>query len=248
MKSNVNVVGIIPARKGSKRLKNKNSLPLLGKPLMAYTIEAALRARNLDRVLVSTDGEEIARVARKWGVEVLNRPAELASDTSPIDESLRHVVDHLSATEGYKTDIVVLMQANIPIRADDVINQVVARLIETGAETVATAYEITQRPEWMKRVINERALPYMSPSDLYRKQDLEKLYLIDGAVAAIRVDTLMRTRNNNMVHAYMGQDIRLVLQDSIYSFEVDTLEDLLLAECLLRGMQWQNRDDDASPS
>jgi len=98
MKSNVNVVGIIPARKGSKRLKNKNSLPLLGKPLMAYTIEAALRARNLDRVLVSTDGEEIARVARKWGVEVLNRPAELASDTSPIDESLRHVVDHLSAT------------------------------------------------------------------------------------------------------------------------------------------------------
>jgi hypothetical protein len=72
--------------------------------------------------------------------------------------------------------------------------------------------------------------------------------LIDGAVAAIRVDTLMRTRNNNMVHAYMGQDIRLVLQDSIYSFEVDTLEDLLLAECLLRGMQWQNRDDDASPS
>ena len=235
MKSNANVIGIIPAREGSKRLKNKNILPLLRKPLIAYTIEAALKAKKLDRVFVSTDGEEIARVARRWGVEVVKRPAELASDTSPIDESLRHVVDHLLETEGYQTDIVVIMQANLPFRAEEVIDKVVARLLETGVETVATAFEVSQRPEWMKRLINDRAVPYMEPTKSYRMQDLEKLYLIDGAVAAIRTDTLMRTRGDKTTHAYMGQDIRLELQNSMYSIEIDDIDDFRMAELVLQN-------------
>ena len=244
MKSNT-VTGIIPARGGSKRLKDKNILPLCGKPLMAYTIEAALQAESLDRVIVSTDSEQIAEVATTWGAEVVRRPAELATATAPIDEALRHVISYLADTEGYQTGIAVLMQANIPIRAEDVIDQAVAKLIETGAETVATGYEINQRPEWMKRLNDGRAVPYMPPSELYRTQDLEKLYLLDGAVTAVRVDTLMRTRGDTRVHAYMGQDIRLVLQDRIYAVEVDSPDDLWLAECLLRGMHLQSREDDA---
>jgi len=239
------VIGIIPAREGSKRLKNKNILPLLGKPLMAYTIEAALRAEKLDRVLVSTDGEEIARVARRWGAEVVKRPAELATDTSPIDESLRHVVDHLLETEGYQTDIVVIMQANLPFRAAGVIDKVVARLLETAVETVATAFEVSQSPEWMKRVINDRAVPYMEPSTSYRMQDLEKLYLIDGAVAAIKTDTLMRTRGDKTTHAYMGQDIGLELQDRIYAKEVDDEDDFRMAELLLLGNKLKSKENDA---
>lgn len=248
MKNNMNVIGIIPARGGSERLKDKNILPLLGKPLLAYTIEAALKAQKLERVLVSTESDRIAETAITYGAELVRRSPELASATAPLDAALRHVVTYLEDTEGYVAEIAVLMQANIPIRAEGVINKVVTRLIETGAETVATAFEINQRPEWMKRMVNERAVPYMSPSDLDRMQDLEKLYLLDGAVVAIRVDTLMRTKGNNKVHAYMGEDIRLVLQDYIYSVEIDTPDDLWLAECLLRGMQWQHRDDDASPS
>lgn len=244
MKNNT-VIGIIPARGRSKRLKDKNILPLCGKPLMAYTIEAALRAESLNRVIVSTDSEQIAEVAVSWGAGVVRRPAELATATAPIDEALRHVMSHLAETKGYQTDIVVLMQANIPIRAEGVIDQVVARLIETGAEAVATAYEINQRPEWMKRLIDDRAVPYMPPSKLYRMQDLEKLYLIDGAVTAIRVDTLMRTRGDTRVHAYMGQDIRLVLQDRIYAVEVDSPDDLWLAECLLQGMYLRSQENNA---
>jgi CMP-N-acetylneuraminic acid synthetase len=245
MKSNAKVIGIIPARAGSKRLKNKNILPLLGKPLIAYTIEAALRARKLDRVFVSTEGEEIARVAQKWGAEVIKRPAELATDTSPIDESLRHVVDHLLDTEDYQADIVVMMQADLPLRAEGVIDKVVVRLLETGVETAATALQVNQRPEWMKRLIKDRAVPYMEPTKSYRMQDLEKLYLIDGAVAAIRTDTLMSTRGDQTTHAYMGQNISLELQDRIYSTGVDNEDDFRLVELLLLGRELKSKENDA---
>lgn len=239
------VLGVIPARKGSERLPNKNILSLCGKPLIAYTIEAALKAKRLDRVIVSTDGEEIAQVARQYGAEVISRPAEISTSTAPIDEALRHAVSYLESTEGYKADVVVLMQANIPIRDVGGIDGAVEKLIECGADAVATAYEVNQRPEWMKHLIDDRAVPYMPPSKLYRMQDFEKLYLIDGAVTAIRVDTLMRTRGDTRVHAYMGQNVRLVLQDRIYTIEVDSQDDLWLAECLLRGMHLQSREDDA---
>ena len=231
------VVGIIPARGGSDRLKDKNILTLCGKPLIAYTIEAAQKAESLDRVIVSTDSKDIAAVSRKWGVEVVMRPAGLASATSPIDDSLRHVVTHLEETEGYQTDIVVLMQANVPIRANGVIDKVVDTALKTGADSVATAYEVNQHPEWMKRLISDRAVPYMKPSGSYRMQDLEKLYLIDGAAAAIRTNTLMKTRGNKTVHAYLGQDIRLVIQDRIYSIEIDDEDDLKMAKSLLLGDQ-----------
>ncbi len=247
MTNNTTVIGVIPARGGSERLKDKNISPLCGKPLIAYTIEAALRAKSLSRVFVSTDSERIAEAAETWGAEIVWRSAELATATAPIDDAVRHVVTYLVDKEGYQTEIAVLMQANIPIRAEGVINLVVNKLIETGAETVATAYEINQRPEWMKRLVDDRVVPYMPPSKLYRMQDLEKLYLIDGAVTAIRVDTLMRTRGDTRVHAYMGQDIRLVLQDRIYAIEIDSLDDLWLAECLLRGMHLQSREDNAWP-
>lgn len=237
MKSNT-AIGIIPARGGSERLKDKNTMPLCGKPLIAYTIEAALQAETLDRVIVSTDSEQIAEVAAICGAEVIRRPTELATATAPIDEAMRHVITYLADVEGYRPDIAVLMQANIPIRAQGVIDQVVAKLIETGAETVSTAYEINQRPEWMKRLIDDRAVPHMPPSKQYRMQDFEKLYLIDGAVAAIRMDTLTQTRGDTKVHAFMGQDIRLVLHDRIYAVEVDDQDDLWLAECLLRGMSF----------
>jgi CMP-N-acetylneuraminic acid synthetase len=96
----------------------------------------------------------------------------------------------------------------------------------------------------MKRVINDRAVPYMEPSTSYRMQDLEKLYLIDGAVAAIKTDTLMRTRGDKTTHAYMGQDISLELQDRIYATEVDDEDDFRMAELLLLGNKLKSKEND----
>jgi len=233
-----NVLGVIPARTGSERLPNKNIMSLCGKPLIAYTIEAALKAERLDRVVVSTNGSEIAEVALRYGAEIISRPATMSTATAPIDEALRHAVGFLGITEGYETDIVVLMLANVPIRAEGIVDQVVEKLIGSDADAVATAYEVNQRPEWMKRLVNEWAIPYMPPSDQYRTQDLEKLYLLDGAVIAIKKNTLMQTRGDGRAYAYLGQKVHLVLQDRIYAIEVDDQEDLWLAGCILKGVQY----------
>ena len=113
-------VGIIPARAGSKGVPGKNIKPLLGKPMMAYVIEAALEAETLDRVIVSTDGEEIADVAREYGAEVIMRPSELAGDSSPMEDSLRHAVRKMDT---YPL-LTVLLQANVPIRKPGAIDEV----------------------------------------------------------------------------------------------------------------------------
>jgi CMP-N-acetylneuraminic acid synthetase len=87
----------------------------------------------------------------------------------------------------------------------------------------------------MKRMINDKAVPYMQPSEFYRMQDLEKLYLIDGAVSAVRTDTLIKTQGRKTAHVYMGQDIRLELQNSMYSIEIDDIDDFRMAELVLQN-------------
>jgi CMP-N,N'-diacetyllegionaminic acid synthase len=166
----MNIVGIIPARGGSKGVKNKNILDLCGKPVIGYAIEAALNASSLDKVVVSTDSEKIASVVRKlYDVEVIMRPVELAKDDSPIEEALLHAVEYLRENQNYNSDIVAWMQANVPIRQDGIIDVVVNKLINSDADSCVTCYEIEQMPEWMN-IINEK----------------ERLELISKDIGAIR--------------------------------------------------------------
>ena len=230
-------IGVIPARGGSQRLPGKNLLSVLGKPLIAYTIEAALHASLLSRVLVSTDHPEIAKVARRFGAEVVIRPEELATADAPIDDSLRHVVKHLRTNGDSPIDIVVLMQANNPIRKKGEIDEVVRRVIASPSATaVATAFKISQRPEWTKKVINEETMeigPFLDPGTKYRMQDLPDLYLLDGSIMAIRADVLEKTAGDRRVHAYLGDRVIILAHESKYAVEIDDSEDVELAEFYL---------------
>jgi N-acylneuraminate cytidylyltransferase/CMP-N,N'-diacetyllegionaminic acid synthase len=122
----MNILCIIPARGGSKRLKDKNIIPLIGKPIIAYTIEAALQSHLANKIIISTDDEKIARVAMKYDIQVVKRPKEYSTDTAPIEQALRHVVRFLKGEEGYLADIVGI-QANIPIRKKGQIDEVLRR-------------------------------------------------------------------------------------------------------------------------
>jgi CMP-N-acetylneuraminic acid synthetase len=209
---------------------------LLGKPLIAYTIEKALESRLCDRVVVSTDDPKIAKVAREYGSEVIDRPEELALDTSPIDDSLRHAVRHLKETEGFTTDIVVLLQANVPIRQEGEIDLVVEKITENRDVTsVATGYIIDQRPEWMKILDPETGMVkfFMGKTKYYRMQDLPELYLFDGANTTVRCKTLMETEGIKMAHAYMGDNVKIVVHDQKYAVEIDEEKDFDLAEFYL---------------
>ncbi len=229
------VLCVIPARGGSKRIKNKNILPINGKPLIAYTIEAALDAELVDKAVVSTEDENIAKVARGLGVDVVMRPDNLASDDAAIDDALRHALIHYEdAAEIY--EIAVLLQANVPVRKADEIDLAIRKLKDDSSlSAAATAYAISQRPEWMKLIDPQTGLlkPFMPPTNSFRMQDLPELYLLDGAIIVIRKQNLMQTEGVKRIHAYMGEEVLPIIHDFKYAVEIDEEEDFALAEFYL---------------
>lgn len=131
------VIAIIPARGGSKRFPLKNVHPLRGKPLISYPIEAAKEAKFIERVIVSTDNEEIARAAREYGAEVpFLRPAEIAGDVSPVIEALQFTLMELERTEHYRPDFVVLLQPTTPLVTSAQIDTAISLAIEKQADSV----------------------------------------------------------------------------------------------------------------
>lgn len=227
----MNILCIIPARGGSKRLKDKNIIPFFGKPIIAYTIEAALRSRLVDKIVISTDDEKIAMVAMKYDVQVVKRPKQYSTDTAPIEQALRHVVWFLKGEEGYLADIVVWLQANIPIRKKGQIDEVLREMIRKDADSAVTVYPASQYPQWMKRMDRKGLLsPFLKNMKTYRAQDVEPMYLLDGAVVAMKRSVLMRSENRSGVHTFLGKRIiGIVQKDKKYSVEVDDREDLRLA-------------------
>lgn len=229
------VLTIIPARGGSKDIKDKNIAPLLGKPIIAYTIEAALESKLTDKIVVSTEDKKIAEVSRKYGIQVIDRPAKYATDTAPIEWALRHAVRYLERKERYSPDIVVWLQANVPIRKNGQIDNVIQKLIDTNADSVITVTQVTQRPEFMKKMVKGDRIMHLAKPKKYRRQDYaaEPLYVADGAVLAMKKEVLMKTEGMTGAHVYLGNDIRGIIEEPKYAIEVDEPFDLDVAEGLL---------------
>jgi len=229
VKSNMKILGIIPARGGSKGIKDKNILNLLGKPLIGYTIESALSSKLLDKIVVSTDSNKIANVVESnYGVEVIKRPSEFAKDDSPIEEALLHTVEYLERGRGYKADIVVWMQPNVPIRKENVIDDVIRDLVNSEADSCVTCFEADQIPEVMK-IVNTKGRLASVFDDVHsiRRQEFPKRYLLDGSVVAIRAKNLFNTRGIRKLHIYLGEDvIPVIQQDRMYSLEIDVPDDV----------------------
>lgn len=129
------IIGITPARGGSKGVPRKNIRELCGKPLIAWTIEAAKKSRLLDRYIVSTEDEEIARISRQYRAEVIPRPPELATDEATTLSVLQDILKKV------KADIIVLLQCTSPVRDDDLIDSCIKRFLESGADSLATGWE-----------------------------------------------------------------------------------------------------------
>lgn len=224
------VLGIITARGGSKGLPNKNILPLAGKPLIAYTIEAAQAARRLDRCILSTDDQRIAQVGRQCGVEVpFMRPPELARDDTPHMPVLRHALRWLEEHEGYVPDYVLCLQPTTPLRTATDIDSSIALAVEKDADSVIGYAPARQYPHWMRQIADDGRLvdflPY-SP-DLSRRQSLPALYHVTGSIYLARRE-LVLTRESfytDKTYAYVVPVERAI--------DIDTMLDLRLAELVL---------------
>lgn len=226
----MNIIGLIPARGGSKGIPRKNIVPLAGRPLMAWTIAAALAARGLGRVIVSTDDEEIAKVARAEGAEApFLRPAALASDAAGALPVIRHAIEWLSAT-GYEADAVVYLQPTSPFRGPAPIERAIALIEEGDADTVVSVVRVphAMTPDSLMRRKGDY-LEFVAPPEArsFRRQDKSAFYARNGpAVLAVTRETVM-SRNE-----LYGERIKAIEMDSLESHDIDEPIDLVVAEAL----------------
>jgi CMP-N-acetylneuraminic acid synthetase len=185
------LLALIPARGGSKGVPRKNIRDLLGRPLLAWSIEAANQAARVDRIVVSTEDEEIADVARAWGADVpFLRPSELAQDDTPGMEPVLHALSELP-----QYDWVLLLQPTSPLRTADDIEGIIRFCLEHDAPAAVSVCEVSKHPHWMYRCgANHRLVPFTDAPLVSRRQDLPPVYALNGALYLARCDWLLQQR------------------------------------------------------
>ena len=206
--------------------------------MICHTIEDALSAPTIDRVVVSTDGDAIAYAAQDMGVEVIRRPAALATDNATVDGAVRHAVEAIDSHD----PIVVILYANVPVRPDDLIDRAVRELIASGADSVQSYGEVGKNhPYWMVTLDGDQRVRQHVPNTIYRRQDLPPLYLPDGGVIAVTRKSLFNVVEGQP-HAFLGADRRGIVSPAGSVIDVDTPADFEVAAASLRS----NRDLSAS--
>jgi CMP-N,N'-diacetyllegionaminic acid synthase len=225
-------LGVIPARGGSKRLPRKNLLPLNGKPLIAYMIGAAAASR-LDRVVVSTEDEEIAAVARREGGDVpFRRSAPLAEDYAQDCDILLHAHDAVAEQEGRGYEIIVHLQPTSPFVLPETISACVEMLRTTDANCCFAARKAAEPPQWMFRRDGDGTVhPLLGKAvagDAIHTQLVERPFFPTGAAYAVRTEVLRRKKT------LFVDPLRIVEMDDLRSVDVDEEVDLMLADLVAR--------------
>jgi CMP-N,N'-diacetyllegionaminic acid synthase len=223
------VLGVIPARGGSKGIPQKNLREIGGKSLLSYTVEAARGSRRLARTVLSTDDAAIAQAGRALGVEVpFIRPAELADDAAPMIPVLQHAVREMAA-RGFEADAVMLLQPTSPLRRAEHVDAAIQMLDETGADAVVSVVEVPHQfnPASLMQMEEGRLRPLADGQAVLRRQDKRRLYARNGpAVLALRTGQLERG-------SLYGGDTRALLMSPEDSLDIDGPWDLMLLEFIL---------------
>lgn len=226
--ADVRLLALIPARGGSKGIPRKNIRELHGKPLLAWSIEAARRSASVSRVMVSTEDPEIAEVSTTWGAEVpFLRPAELARDDTPGIAPVLHALGELP-----EFDWVLLLQPTSPLRTAADIDGIVRFCQERSAPAAVSVCEATNHPWWVYRQDPAGRLhPFVEGVNAARRQDLPPAFVLNGALYLARRDWLLEQRS------FMGEQTLGYEMPSERSIDIDTPMDWMLAELMLqRGL------------
>lgn len=196
-------LSIIPARGGSKRLPKKNILDLSGKPLIAYSIEAGLKSKYIDSVVVTSDNNAILKISKQYEANTIKRPDELASDTATSFDAIKHTIDSIEK----KYDYVVLLQPTSPLRNEKHIDEAIELLEFKNADAVVSVCEMEHSPLWSNTLDNTLSMEYFLRDEVKNKrsQDLEQYYRINGAMYICRADRLLEEESfflKNNIFAY----------------------------------------------
>lgn len=218
-------IAIIPARGGSKRLPGKNIKILGDKPLIAWTIDAAIKSKVFDHVFVSTDSEEIASISRKYGAEVpFLRPSELASDTATTNDVVTHLVDWYEAENSNKVSTIAILQPTSPLRNAIHINGAFAEMEEKNAKAIISVCELEHPIQFCNQLASDKSMAgFIKQEDMKRTQDLSPTYRLNGAIYIF--DRYYVGRMNELY----SEGTFAYIMDSKLSIDIDTQDDFDLA-------------------
>lgn len=228
MIENKKIMAIIPARGGSKSIPRKNIKPLLGKPLISYSIEHAKKSKYINRIVVSTEDRKIAEISKEHGVGVIKRPEELARDESPTIDAVFHTLEVLKA-EKYNPDIVILLQPTSPLRNAEDIDSAIELFLDADCESVVSVCEVEHSPYWCFKI--EKGYLKSLFGDEYlriRRQDLEKVYVPNGAMYISTPENLRKYKG-----FYCLRTIPYIMPPE-RSIDIDNEVDFMLAELLTK--------------
>ena len=230
------ILGVIPARGGSKGIKRKNLHPLAGKPLIQYTIEAARKSRYLSRVVVSTDDTEIFELATNMELEVIRRSGDLAHDDTPMVPVIHHVVDSL-AESGYQPEAIVVLQPTAPLRRTEHIDHCIELMSKTDANSVVSVSLVPghYHPDWQFIISESGELQAISGEKLdnlqSRRQDLSRTYTRNGALYVVRREAFLRNES------LLAPPCKAYVMAADVSVNIDSEEDIWVAERYLLQRQ-----------
>lgn len=222
------ILAVIPARSGSKSVKDKCVKPLGGRPLMAWSIKAGLACKQIDRVVVSTDSDKYAQLAKFYGAEVIHRPSALAQDDTAMIPVLQHVVEEIEK-QGEKVDLIVLLDPTSPLRQISDIEKCLELIKQPKTDSVITVCEVEHNPFFVMGTINNN---YWQPliqtkENITRRQDAPKAYRVNAAVYVIRKEILMQGK-------IFTDKTRVIIMPQENSGHIDSNLDFQYVEYLLK--------------
>lgn len=235
---NLKIMGIVGIRSGSKGVPHKNIKPLLGKPLVGWVIEAAKRSRYINRVVVSTDSEDYAKIARSFGADVpYLRPPELAADKSPEYDYVKHMVEWLEKNEGYKPDVVVRMMATVPMQSTEDLDGCIEELLkEPKADSAVVITEARQHPLKALKLVDDgkggkKLVTYFTDSGRevtpIARQNYEKAYFRANVIVC-RTPVIFRT------NSLTGDHVKYHIIPQERAVDIDNHVDFYVIEQLMK--------------
>lgn len=225
MYKNKTFLAVIPARGKSKRLQRKNVLELCGKPLVAWSIEAGLKSEYIDKVVVSSDDDEILTISKKYGAEIIKRPDELASDTATTFDAVKHTIDNLE-----KYDFIILLQPTSPLRNGNNIDESIELLDVKNANAVVSVCEMDHSPLWSNTLPKDGNMSAFLRDEILNKrsQDLEKYYRLNGAIYICKTYKLLEEKS-----FFLKESIFAYKMSRKNSVDIDERIDFEIAELLM---------------
>ncbi len=239
MKKYYKILGVIPARSGSKSVWKKNIAALLGKPLISYTIEEALKSRFLTKLVISSDDDEIIKISKKYGAEApFKRPKKLSGDNTPTLPVVQHAVSEMEKLGNLTYDYIALMHATTPLKTVDDIDGAIKKTLKTGADSVASVVRVMDcHPMKIKKIVNGRLVEFskelaaLRGGEMVRRQDLPPAYLRNDCIYVTKRDILIKE------NSFFGKDCRPYIMPEERSLNIHEKNDFLIGDAFLREMK-----------